>query len=136
MAKPRHSRFDCNPGCAVEAAISLIDGKWKCVILHHLLDRTARFNELRRLVPGLTPRMLTNQLRDLEIDGLVTRTVYAQVPPKVEYNLSDLGKSLEPIIGALRIWGTDHMDLFQRQTPSHPAPGPQSTLGAPLPALS
>ncbi|NUS18959.1 MAG: helix-turn-helix transcriptional regulator [Mesorhizobium sp.] len=118
MAKPRHSRFDCNPGCAVEAAISLIDGKWKSVILHHLLAGTARFNEIRRLVPGLTPRMLTNQLRDLEIDGLVIRTVYPQVPPKVEYSVSELGRSLEPIVEALRVWGTDHMDLFQRHKPS------------------
>jgi len=131
MAKPRHSRFDCNPGCAVEAAISLIDGKWKSVILHHLLGGTARFNEIRRLVPGLTPRMLTNQLRDLEIDGLVTRTVYAQVPPKVEYSVSDLGRSLEPIIQALRIWGTDNMDLFQKPKPS--AVGQKSVL-SPQPA--
>ncbi|MCP3474593.1 helix-turn-helix transcriptional regulator [Bradyrhizobium sp. CCGUVB1N3] len=128
MAKRRHSRFDCNPGCAVEAAISLIDGKWKCVILHHLLKGTARFNEIRRLVPALTPRILTHQLRDLEIDGLVIRTVYAQVPPKVEYSLSDLGRTLEPIIRALGTWGTEHMDLFQRQKPSHPVPDPQSTL--------
>jgi len=118
MAKARHSRFDCNPGCAVEAAISLIDGKWKSVILHHLLGETARFNEIRRLVPGLTPRMLTNQLRDLEIDGLVTRTVYAQVPPKVEYSVSELGRSLAPIIEALRIWGTDNMALFEKHKPS------------------
>jgi DNA-binding HxlR family transcriptional regulator len=121
MAKLRHSRFDCNPGCAVEAAISLIDGKWKCVILYHLLGGTARFNEIRRLVPCLTPRMLTNQLRELEIDGLVTRTVYAQVPPKVEYSVSDLGRSLEPFIRALGIWGTEHMNLFQRQKPPPPA---------------
>ena len=112
MAKLRHSRFDCNPGCSVEAAISLIDGKWKCVLLHHLFEGTARFNELRRRIPCLTPRMLSNQIRELEIAGLVTRTVYAQVPPKVEYNVSDLGRSLEPIIRALRIWGTEHMDLF------------------------
>ena len=129
MAKARHSRFDCNPGCAVEAAISLIDGKWKSVILHHLLAGTARFNEIRRLVPGLTPRMLTNQLRDLEIDGLVTRTVYAQVPPKVEYSVSDLGRSLEPIIEALRIWGIDHMGLFEKHKPSivnqKSQPGPE-----------
>ena len=111
MAKPRHSRFDCNPGCAVEAAISLIDGKWKSVILHHLLGGTARFNEIRRLVPGLTPRMLTNQLRDLEIDGLVTRTVYAQVPPKVEYSLTPRGQSLEPVITALKVWGDANVTL-------------------------
>ena len=118
MAKLRHSRFDCHPGCSVEAAISLIDGKWKCVILHHLLDGTARFNEIRRRLPGLAPRMLTNQLRELEVDGLITRTVYAQVPPKVEYRVSDLGRSLEPILRALKVWGTEHMDLFQRSKPS------------------
>lgn len=128
MAKLRHSRFDCNPGCAVEAAISLIDGKWKCVILHHLLAGTARFNEIRRRVPGVTPRMLTNQLRELEVDGLVIRTVYAQVPPKVEYTVSDLGRSLGPIIQALGVWGTEHMGLFQGNKPSLPVSAPQPAL--------
>jgi len=118
MAKPRHSRFDCDPGCAVEAAISLIDGKWKCLILHHLLGGTVRFSEIRRRVPGVTPRMLTNQLRELETDGLIVRQVYAQVPPKVEYSLSPLGRSLEPILGALRVWGDDHMDLFTKPKPT------------------
>lgn len=120
MAKPRHSRFDCNPGCSVEAAISLIDGKWKCVVLHHLLAGTARFSEIRRRIPGVTPRMLTTQLRELEMDGLVIRTVYPQVPPRVEYRVSDLGRSLEPIILALREWGTDHIDLFDPKR--RPAP--------------
>ncbi len=114
MTKPRHSRLDCNPGCAVEAAISLIDGKWKCVILFHLLRGTARFNELRRLVPGVTQRMLTNQLRELEADGLIVRTVYAQVPPKVEYHLSPLGRSLEPVLMALKGWGNANIGLFAR----------------------
>ncbi len=91
MAKARHSRFDCSPGCAVEAAIGLIDGKWKSVILFHLLDGTLRFNEIRRHVQNVTPRMLTNQLRELEEDGLIERKVYAQVPPKVEYTLSRWG---------------------------------------------
>lgn len=66
MAKPRHSRFDCTPGCSVEAAIGLIDGKWKCIILFHLLAGTMRFNEIRRTIGNVTPRMLTNQLRELE----------------------------------------------------------------------
>ncbi|EHL96410.1 HTH-type transcriptional activator HxlR [Acetobacteraceae bacterium AT-5844] len=112
MAKARHSRLDCNPGCSVEAAVSLIDGKWKCVILFHLLEGTMRFNEMRRRLPGVTQRMLTNQLRELEQDGLIIRTVYAQVPPKVEYNLSPLGHSLEPILGALKQWGDANISLF------------------------
>ena len=105
MAKVRHSRFDCAPGCAVEAAIGLIDGKWKSVILFHLLDRTLRFGELSRILASVTPRMLTNQLRELEEDGLVVRTVYPQVPPKVEYSLSPLGRSMEPVLMALKVWG-------------------------------
>lgn len=112
MAKPRHARFDCAPGCSVEAAISLIDGKWKCVILFHLLNGTARFNEIRRRVPSVTQRTLTNQLRELEMDGLVVRTVYAQVPPKVEYRLSELGQSMAPILGALKQWGDANLSRF------------------------
>lgn len=116
MAKPRHTRLDCNPGCAVEAAVSLIDGKWKCVVLWHLLQSgTVRFNELRRLLPDTTQRVLTNQLRELEADGLVNRVVYAQVPPKVEYSLSDRGRSLAPVLEALKLWGDANIGLFKRQ---------------------
>lgn len=112
MVKLRHTRFDCAPGCAVEAAISLIDGKWKCVILFHLLDGTARFNALRRKIPGATQRTLTNQLRELEMDGLIERTVYAVVPPKVEYDLSDLGRSMTPVLQALKQWGDANLSRF------------------------
>ncbi|MDJ0387199.1 helix-turn-helix domain-containing protein [Roseomonas sp. E05] len=112
MAKARHLRLDCNPGCAVEAAISLIDGKWKCVVLFHLLGGTLRFNEIRRQIPGVTQRMLTNQLRELEEDGLIERRVYAQVPPKVEYSLSPLGRSIEPILLALKDWGDANLSRF------------------------
>ena len=112
MGKVRHSRFDCNPGCSVEASISLIDGKWKCVILFHLLGGTMRFNKIRRQVSGVTQRTLTNQLRELEEDGLIERKVYAQVPPKVEYSISPLGRSLEPILGALKTWGDDNIGRF------------------------
>ncbi|MBS9722589.1 winged helix-turn-helix transcriptional regulator [Tianweitania sp. BSSL-BM11] len=115
MAKARHSRLDCDPGCSVEAAISLIDGKWKCVILYHLQDGTKRFNELRRKIPAVTQRMLTNQLRELELDGLVDRVVYAQVPPKVEYSLSERGRSLLPIIDALKNWGDENIALFNKR---------------------
>lgn len=112
MAKARFSRFDCSPGCSVEAAIGLIDGKWKSVILFHLMSGTLRFNEIRRHIPNVTQRMLTNQLRELEQDGLIERKVYAQVPPKVEYSLSELGRSMVPVLLALKEWGDAHIGLF------------------------
>lgn len=111
MGKLRHTRHDCSPGCSVEATLSLIDGKWKGVILHHLSSSVLRFNELRRQMPNVTQRMLTNQLRELEEDGLVYREVYPQVPPKVEYSLTPLGQSLSPVISALRAWGEEHFDF-------------------------
>ncbi|GGB04678.1 hypothetical protein GCM10011491_35960 [Brucella endophytica] len=132
MAKVRHSRIECNPGCAVEAAISLIDGKWKCVVLFHLLGGTMRFNEIRRQVPGVTQRMLTNQLRELEEDGLVERKVYAQVPPKVEYSLSPLGRSIGPILMALKEWGDANISRFGKPvTVAAPAPAAE----APIPMI-
>lgn len=112
LAKARHSRFDCSPGCSVEAAVGLIDGKWKSVVLFHLLSGTLRFNELRKHIVNVTPRMLTNQLRELEDDGLIERKVYAQVPPKVEYKLSELGRSMEPILLALKYWGDANISLY------------------------
>ena len=127
MGKVRHSNFDCNPGCSVEAAISLIDGKWKCVVLFELLGGTKRFNELRRKVPGATQRTLTNQLRELEEDGLIDRKVFAQVPPKVEYSVTPLGKSLKPILIALKTWGDDNIGRFGKplQVPGD-GPRPES----------
>ncbi|AWC23663.1 transcriptional regulator [Aminobacter sp. DSM 101952] len=122
MAKIRHSRFDCTPGCAVEAAIGLIDGKWKSIVLFHLRSGTLRFSEIRRHIAGVTPRMLTNQLRELEEDGLITRKVYAQVPPKVEYSLSPLGRSMEPILLALKDWGDANIDLYGKPHASNSMP--------------
>jgi len=101
----KRRNFAHKPGCAVEATLDLIDGKWKGVILYHLQGGTRRFGELRRLMPGITQRMLTKQLRELEEAGLVARQVYAQVPPKVEYSLSEEGRSLAPVIDALAAWG-------------------------------
>jgi DNA-binding HxlR family transcriptional regulator len=101
---------DGRPICSVEAAVSLFDGRWKCLILWQLLqDDTLRFGELRRRIPGATARMLTNQLRELEEDGLLHREVYPQVPPKVEYSLTMMGKDLSPIFTALREWGDAHL---------------------------
>lgn len=100
------------PRCSIEASVGLFNGKWKCVILWHLLDGgTLRFNELRRRVPGATQRMMTNQLRELEDDGLVHREIYPQVPPKVEYSLTPMGMSLRPILLALKEWGDAHLRM-------------------------
>lgn len=113
MSKTKHSKFNCSPGCSVEAAIGILDGKWKSVILWHLLmDKVLRFGEIKKNMPLVTQRTLTNQLRELEQDGLIHRKVYAQVPPKVEYRLSELGYSLEPILRALKHWGDEHIDLY------------------------
>ena len=94
--------------CPVEATIDIIGGKWKSVILYHLIDDKKRFNELRRLIPGVTQRMLTLQLRELERDGIVCRTIYKQVPPKVEYSLTEFGKTLIPIISQMMNWGASY----------------------------
>ncbi|MBM6593770.1 winged helix-turn-helix transcriptional regulator [Microvirga pudoricolor] len=101
----RRKTGGCPTGCSVEDTLSLIDGKWKIVILYKLLRGTLRFNEIRRQIPAVTQRMLTNQLRELEADGLVIRTVYPEVPPRVEYSLSAKGRSLEPVLLALKAWG-------------------------------
>ena len=104
-----HDRYDCNAGCPVEAALDVIGGKWKGVILHHLHERSYRFNELRRLMSGVTQRMLTKQLRELEQDGLISRTVFAEVPPRVEYAMTEYGKTLAPVLKALLTWGSQHL---------------------------
>ncbi|HTJ28700.1 MAG TPA: helix-turn-helix domain-containing protein [Candidatus Limnocylindria bacterium] len=92
--------------------MSLLNGKWKSALLCYLLSGTKRFGELRRLVPEVSARILTAQLRELENDGLLVRRIYAEVPPKVEYTLTPLGRSLESVLDALRAWGTAHLALF------------------------
>ena len=94
--------------------MELIGGKWKAVILFYLLDGTLRFGELRRKIPGITQRMLTLQLRELEADGLVERTVYPVVPPHVEYALSPFGETLEPVLRTMREWGTRYKRRTER----------------------
>ncbi len=100
--------YDCVYGCTVEATLDVIGGKWKGVILFHLLSGTKRFGELRRILPAVTQRMLTLQLRELEEAGIVHREVYREVPPKVEYSLTPFGKSLEPILLLMRDWGKQY----------------------------
>ena len=103
MKKPK--TYDCALGCPVEATLDVISGKWKAVILYHLLQGTLRFGELKRRLTSITQRMLTKQLRELEASALIIRTVHAEVPPRVEYRLSDDGRTLEPILRALEAWG-------------------------------
>lgn len=118
MPRIRHKSLDCSPGCAVEATLQLIDGKWKGVILFHLFHGTMRFNALRKILPNVTQRMLTMQLRELEEDGFIHREIYPQVPPKVEYSLTDLGRTLEPVVMALKRWGDEHTKFgLKKQAP-------------------
>ncbi|HZG71813.1 MAG TPA: helix-turn-helix domain-containing protein [Chondromyces sp.] len=93
----------------VEATLEVIGGKWKCVILCHLSHGKKRTSELKRLMPNITQKMLTQQLRELEEDGVINRIVYQQIPPKVEYELSEYGQSLTHILDALCAWGEGHL---------------------------
>ena len=102
-------------GCtAVTTTLAIIGGKWKILILYHLCTGTQRFNELRRLLPDITQRMLTLQLRELEDDGIVHREVYPQVPPKVEYSLTAFGKTLIPVIEVMDAWGKQYASECSR----------------------
>ena len=104
------NQVHCNKtNCPVVATIDMIGGKYKSLILWHLIDSVLRFGEIRRLIPQATPKMLTQQLRELEDDSLIIRKVYPVVPPKVEYRLSDLGVSIKPILLAMYNWGADYM---------------------------
>jgi len=106
-------RHEC---CPMEATLDVIGGRWKGVILYHLLDGEKRFGELRRLLPGVTQRMLTLQLRELEEDEVIHREIYKQIPPKVEYSLTEFGRSLEPTIALMCRWGEQYMSrLAERQ---------------------
>jgi DNA-binding HxlR family transcriptional regulator len=110
MKRINAKAYDCAAGCPVEATLDLIDGKWKGVILYHLLEDAIRFNELGRRLSRITQRMLTRQLRELEAAGLIHREVYPEVPARVEYSLTKLGRSLEPILRSLWSWGNIYLD--------------------------
>ena len=107
MAEMKQQR---NENCPVSATLHLIGGKYKALLLWHLTSGTLRFHQLRELVPEATPKMLTQQLRELEGDGLITRTVYPVVPPKVEYALTEQGRSLFPILEAMYLWGSTRIE--------------------------
>lgn len=107
----RERRLPNRTGCAVEATISVIGGVWKPAILFHLLDGKMRFNAICRQNPAATPRMITLQLRELEADGIISRTIHPEVPPKVEYELTELGRTLEPVLVSMCRWGERLQEL-------------------------
>jgi len=108
------------PTGPAEMTLNIISGRWKFLILYYLYRGTRRFSELRRSIPGVTQKMLTQQLREMERDGLIRRKVYAQIPPRVEYSLTTLGRSLHPILNAMCDWGKKHgAQLISRLSASH-----------------
>ncbi|MCF7529394.1 helix-turn-helix transcriptional regulator [Neisseria sp. ZJ104] len=107
MSEIEHAHSSCYP---VVNTLNIIGGKWKVLILYYLNGETRRFNELQRLLAGITQRMLTLQLRELENDGIVHREVYPQIPPKVEYSLTEFGKTLIPVIDAMHAWGIQYAE--------------------------
>jgi DNA-binding HxlR family transcriptional regulator len=130
MAGHKHGEF-C---CPIETTLEVLGGKWKGMVLHRLIFGTLRFNELRRLLPTVTQRMLTRQLRELERDGVIRRRVYAEVPPRVEYSLSEFGLSLKPILLMMGEWGAAYQDKVRKMKMSAPAPGTGGRLSVAAPA--
>lgn len=96
------------PACPVATTVQMIGSKWKLLIMRNLLQRPWRFNELKKDLEGISQKVLTDSLRSMEADGIITRTVYPEVPPRVEYTLSDLGESMRSIMDAMEIWGTEY----------------------------
>lgn len=105
---------DAYPACPVETTLTLIGNKWKVLILRDLLTGTKRFSELKRSLNGVSQKVLTTQLRAMEADGLVHREVFAEVPPRVEYSLTELGRSLKPILDAMVEWGTAYKENLKQ----------------------
>ena len=103
------------PACPVATTVGLIGGQWKLLILRNLLARTWRFNELQRDLSGVSQKVLTENLREMEEDGLIIRTVYPEVPPRVEYSLSGLGESMRPIIRTMEAWGLEYKRQFAEE---------------------
>lgn len=103
--------------CPMELAMSIIGGKYKAVILWHLIDNTLRYNEIQKFIPKATPKMLSQQLKELEADGIINRKMYPVVPPKTEYSLTELGKSLVPIIQSLEDWGDGYFKYLGLPNP-------------------
>jgi DNA-binding HxlR family transcriptional regulator len=105
---------ECHSKSTIETALEILVGKWKPVILYHLIENgTLRFSELQRLIPDITKKMLTNQLRELEYHDIVNRKVYAQIPPKVEYSITAYGEGMKPLLLAMHEWGLTHVEHLE-----------------------
>lgn len=100
------------PECPVATTVSMIGSKWKLLIIQNLLSRPWRFNELKKDLDGISQKVLTESLRAMESDGIITRTVYPEVPPRVEYALSELGESMRPILDAMKQWGIEYKNML------------------------
>jgi DNA-binding HxlR family transcriptional regulator len=111
VARRKH---DPDYGCPIEVTLDVIGGKWKGTVLHRLLEGTVRFNELRRVIPKITQRTLTTQLRELERDGVIHRRVYPEVPPRVEYRLTKFGRTLAPLLTLMEQWGEKYREGARR----------------------
>lgn len=102
------------PECPVATTVQMVGSKWKLLIMRNLLQRPWRFNELKKSLEGISQKVLTDSLRSMESDGIITRTVYPEVPPRVEYSLSDLGESMRPIIDSMASWGTEYKNSYMK----------------------
>ncbi|MBQ9686265.1 MAG: helix-turn-helix transcriptional regulator [Oscillospiraceae bacterium] len=107
------TKADILPECPVATTVALIGSKWKLLIMRNLMSRPWRFNELLKSIDGISQKVLTDSLRSMEADGIVARTVYDEVPPRVEYSLTELGQSMQPIIKSMEVWGTAYKERLQ-----------------------
>jgi DNA-binding HxlR family transcriptional regulator len=107
------TKADLLPECPVATTVQLIGNKWKLLIMRNLMERPWRFNELKKSLDGVSQKVLTDNLRSMEEDGIIIRTVYPEVPPRVEYSLSEIGESMRPILEAMQIWGTDYKNKIK-----------------------
>ena len=109
------TKADLLPECPVATTVQLIGNKWKLLIMRNLLVRPWRFNELQKNLDGISQKVLTDSLRSMEADGIITRTVYAEVPPRVEYTLSELGETMRPILNSMQVWGENYKALKSQE---------------------
>jgi len=117
MSKKKEAEWKCDPSysCAVEVTLSVIGGKWKLLIIGQLQRGVSRFGQLKRAIPGVTQTMLTQQLRELEEDGVVSRTIFPEIPPRVEYEITELGKTLECVLTVMGQWGEHYHEMVREK---------------------
>lgn len=113
MGRDMKELYNCDVGCPIQNTLQVISGKWKSVILYHLFEfDVLRFSELQAKLPYVTKRMLARQLAELEEDNIINKKIYATIPVKTEYSISEFGKTLQPVIKSMEIWGTDYNDVY------------------------